>query len=70
MIARFKREPAVVIGVLAAAVLAAVQSLAGNGILSGSVVDWLTNALDPSHGWALPIVVGIITRFFVSPATK
>lgn len=70
MIARLKREPAVVIGVLAAAVLAAVQSLGGHELLSGTVVDWVTKALDPNTGWAIPIVIGIITRFFVSPATK
>ena len=70
MIARLKREPAVVIGVLAAIALAAVQSLGGHNLLSGSVVDWVTRALDPNTGWAIPVVLGVITRFFVSPATK
>ena len=70
MIARLKNEPAVVIGVLAAAALAAVQYLGGHDLLSGSAVDWVTRALDPNAGWAIPIVLGIVTRFFVSPASK
>jgi len=65
MLDRLKREPAVVIGVLAAVVLAAVQSLGGNGIISGSIVDTVTKALDPQSGWALPIVLAVVTRFFV-----
>lgn len=67
---RIKREPAVVIGILFAAVLAAVQSLAGNGVLEADVVATIQRALDPSSGWALPIVAGIVTRFFVSPASS
>lgn len=70
MLERIKREPAVLIGVLAAVVLATVQQLAGHGLLSGTVLDWVTRAFDPTSGWAIPIIVGIITRFFVSPATK
>lgn len=68
MIERLKREPAVVLGILFAAVLAAVQSLAGNGVLEPDLVATIGRALDPSSGWALPIVAGVITRFFVSPA--
>lgn len=70
MIDRIKREPAVVIGVLFAAVLAAVQSLAGDGVLEPDIVATIQRALDPSSGWALPIVAGIVTRFFVSPAER
>lgn len=63
---RLKSEPAVVIGILAAAVLAAVKSLAGDGILSGDIADMIGKALDPAQGgWALPIISGLITRFFV-----
>ena len=65
---RLKREPAVVIGIIAAATLAAVQSLAGNGVIEADLAATVGRALDPQTGWALPIVVGIITRFFVSPA--
>ena len=65
---RIKREPAVVIGIIAAAILAAVQVAAGEGILGADIADTIGKALDPTTGWALPIIVGIITRFFVSPA--
>lgn len=62
-----KREPAVVIGIVFAAVLAAIQSLAGDGVIGADLADTLGRALDPTTGWALPIIGGIITRFFVSP---
>lgn len=65
---RIKRDPAVVIGIIAAAILAAVQVAAGEGILGADIADTIGKALDPTTGWALPIIVGIITRFFVSPA--
>lgn len=68
---RLKAEPAVVIGILAAAVLAAIQSLAGNGVISGDAANVIGQALDPTKGaWAIPIIVGVVTRFFVSPAEK
>lgn len=68
MIDRIKNEPAVVIGIVFAAVLAAIQSLAGNGVIGADLAATIGRALDPQSGWALPIIVGIITRFFVSPA--
>jgi len=68
IIDRIKREPAVVIGIIAAAVLATVQSLAGNEVISPDLAASVGKAIDPQSGWALPIVVGIVTRFFVSPA--
>jgi hypothetical protein len=68
---RIKKEPAVVIGILASAVLAVITSLAGNGVISSDVAASIGNALDPSQGgWAIPILVGIVTRFFVSPASE
>ena len=67
---RLKREPAVLIGVIAAAILAVVQSLAGNEIITGDIAVTIQNALSPESGWAIPIILGLITRFFVSPATK
>ena len=70
LIARLRSEPAVVIGILFAAALAAVQSLAGNGIVETDIATTIGNALDPQSGWALPVVAGLITRFFVSPAAK
>jgi hypothetical protein len=68
MLTRLKREPAVVIGIIAAAVLAAVQSLAGNSVIGTDLAATITAALSPESGWALPIIIGVITRFFVSPA--
>lgn len=67
---RLKKEPAVLIGILAAAVLAAVKSLAGDGIVSGDIAEMIGKAIDPAQGgWALPILSGFVTRFFVfSPA--
>ena len=65
---RLKAEPAVVIGALAAAVLAAIQVLAGHNLIGQSVLDFASKALDPNGGWFLPIIVAIVTRFFVSPA--
>ena len=70
IIARIKREPAVVIGIVFAAALAVVQSLAGNEVISPDLAATVQRALDPSSGWALPIVAGLVTRFFVSPATS
>lgn len=71
MLDKLKSEPAVVIGVIAAALLAALQSLAGHGIVRPDIVDTVTKALDPTQGgWAIPILVSIVTRFFVSPANS
>jgi len=70
MIARIRSEPAVVIGIIAAALLAALASLTGNGVIDPDVMTTVERALNPDGGWAIPIIVGIITRFFVSPATS
>lgn len=64
-----KREPAVIIGIVAACVLAVVSTLQGEGIIRDDIAATIGQALDPTTGWALPIIIGIITRFFVfSPA--
>lgn len=63
--AAIKAEPAFFIGVLASAVLVLVQALGGRNLLSGTVVDWFVRAFDPNSGWAIPIIVGLVTRFFV-----
>lgn len=70
MLAKLKSEPAVVIGVLAAAILAAFQSLAGHNLIGQNVVDTVSAALNPTGGWLIPILVGLVTRAFVSPAAK
>lgn len=65
---RIKREPAVIIGIIAAVVVAIARTLAGEGVLGSDVADTVAKALDPTAGWALPILIGFVTRFFVSPA--
>lgn len=66
-----QREPAVWIGILFAVLLAVVQSLAGNGILGQDIADTIALAIDPTrNGWAIPIAVGIVTKFFTKPATE
>ena len=67
---RIRNEPAVVIGVLAAGILAAVQAAGGQNLVGTDVVSFVSRALDPNGGWAIPVIVAIITRFFVSPAAK
>ena len=67
---RLRREPAVVIGIVAAVILAVVQTLAGEGVIGTDAADTIAKALDPTTGWALPVIVGFVTRFFVySPPT-
>ena len=67
---RIKREPAVVIGIIAAGILAAFQYAAGAGVIGTDILDTIGKAIDPTTGWAIPILVGLVTRFFVSPATS
>jgi hypothetical protein len=67
---RIRREPAVVIGIIAAALLAALSSLSGNGVIDPDAMTTIQRALSPDGGWAIPIIIGIVTRFFVSPATS
>jgi hypothetical protein len=64
------REPAVIIGIIAAVIMAVVQTLTSNGVIGADVSDTVAKALDPSSGWLIPIILGIVTRFFVfSPAS-
>ena len=65
LLERLKNEPAVIIGAIAAGVLATAQSLAGNGVIGTDVLDTISQALNPESGWAIPIILGVITRFFV-----
>jgi len=67
---RLRREPAVVIGAVAAVIIAAVQTSGGQNLLDGSVVDWITTALNPDPaalGWALPLILGLVVRFIRPP---
>ena len=66
----FGREPAIWIGIIAAAILAAFTQAAGQGVVGPDVVDTAGRALDPTGGWAIPLLVAFVTRFFVSPAAK
>ena len=70
IIDKIKAEPAVVIGIIAACVLAVVQTLSGYGVIGPDLAATIGRAIDPNAGWAIPIIVGIVTRFFVSPAEK
>jgi hypothetical protein len=65
------KEPAVIIGIVAAVALAVVNTLAGQGVLGTDVADTVGKAIDPGQGgWLIPIVVALVTRFAVySPAT-
>jgi hypothetical protein len=67
---RIKREPAVVISILAAALLAAVQTAVGEQVVSADIGDVIAQALDPGGGWLYLILIGLVTRFFVSPASQ
>ena len=70
IIDKIKAEPAVAIGIAFACILAVVQTLSGYGVIGPDLAATIGRALDPTSGWALPILVGIVTRFFVSPADK
>ena len=65
------REPAVIIGIIAACLWAVVQTLSGQGVIGADVAATIGLAIDPAQGgWLIPLVVGIVTRFFVyAPAT-
>lgn len=77
IIDRLKHEPAVIIAVIGAAILAAVQQASGAELLNPDFAQTITNLIDnpatpdvPFDGAAFLILVGIVTRFFVSPATS
>jgi hypothetical protein len=65
MLERLKNEPAFLIGVIASCILAVVTVLNGSALISDSLAATLQAALDPTGGWAIPIILGLITRFFV-----
>jgi len=67
---RIKREPAVVISIIAAGVLAALQTAVGEQVISADIGDVVAQALDPGGGWLYLILIGLVTRFFVSPASQ
>lgn len=63
------KEPAVIIGIVFTVGLAVVQSLSGQGLIGDDLAKTIEAAISPEGGWLLPLVIGIVTRFFVfSPA--
>lgn len=67
----FGREPAFLIGVLFSAVFAVLQVLNGNGLIGDDLLRTVGIAIDPTQGgWLLPIIIGLVTRVFVSPAER
>jgi hypothetical protein len=66
-IARLKNEPAVVIGIIGAAAVAAIQSLAGNEIIRPDIAATIGNLVGTLEqpGPIVLILAGIVTRFFV-----
>ena len=61
----FSKEPALWIGLIGSIVLAVAQAVAGSGVISANAGQTLLNVV----GTLVPLIVGIVTRFFVSPAT-
>lgn len=69
-IQKIKDEPAVTIGILGTAILEALRSLAGNGVISTDLVATWSSLVGSlaSPGPIVLFLAAIITRFFVSPA--
>lgn len=65
IIARLKNEPAVVVSVVGAVLLAGAQTLAGHQVIGADIPDTIARAFDPDGGWAYVVLLGIITRAFV-----
>lgn len=61
----FSKEPALWIGFIGSLILAFATTLAGSGIISADAGQTLTNVV----GTAVPLITGLLIRFFVSPAT-
>lgn len=63
--------PAFWVGFIFSAILAVLQVAQGNGLIGQDVVDTIALAIAPEKGgWLLPLVIGLVTRFFVSPAKE
>lgn len=66
-----KGGPALWVGFIASAILAVLQLAQGNGLIGQDLLDTVALALAPEKGgWALPLIIGLVTRFFVSPAKE
>ncbi len=64
IIDRIKAEPAVVIGIVGSIILFAIDEFAGKGIITADTGTNLTNLVRD----LLPLITGLVTRQFVSPA--
>ncbi len=64
---RVKNEPAVVIGIIGMAAVSALQSLAGNEVISADIVTTVGNLIGTvqAPGPATLLLAGVVTRFFV-----
>lgn len=60
------REPAVWIGVIGSVVLVIAQQLLSSGIMTGETAVNTTNLIIS----LVPLITGIVTRAFVSPAKR
>lgn len=67
IIARLRNEPAVLIGIIGTAIVAALQSLAGNGVIGADLVDTIARLVGTVEqpGPAVVLLAGIVIRFFV-----
>lgn len=70
ILVRLKNEPALLLGLAFSAVVAVAQYAGGHDLIGQNAVDAIAKAFDPQTGWAIPLILGIVTRFFVSPASK
>ena len=67
----FGRQPAMWIGIIAACVLAVVQTLLGQGVISEALAGNLTlgvNALAQLITLLIPVFAGYVTKQYVAPA--
>jgi len=72
LIELYKKSPALAIGVVGAAILAALQQLSGDGIIGADIVATLGNLVGTAEapGPLVLILAAIVTRFAVfSPNT-
>lgn len=62
----FNREPAAILGIIAACVVAVIQTLAGQGVITNETSTTVQNLIVV----AVPLIAAILTRFIVySPAS-
>ncbi len=64
IIDRIKAEPAVVIGIIGAIVVFAVEQFAGKGIITADTSQNIQNLVTA----LIPLITGLVTRSQVSPA--